>query len=132
MILNGEDATSTLLGVGNDGVLVDGLDGEWVQDPNSFDTMLLTRKLQGEESYMPNEDTKKAAANRIVAKVSKILENHLMLTLCSSFSFFAALKAWSKVIPAAMTRTESESDLATTLAFPIWERKRKCFELQLF
>ena len=67
MILNGEDATSTLLGVGNDGVLVDGLDGEWVQDPNSFDTMLLTRKLQGEESYMSNEDTKKAAANRIVA-----------------------------------------------------------------
>ena len=50
MILNGEDATSTLLGVGNDGVLVDGLDGEWVQDPNSFDTMLLTRKLQGRKA----------------------------------------------------------------------------------
>ncbi len=35
MIFNGEDATSTLLGVGNDGVLVDGLDGEWIQDPKS-------------------------------------------------------------------------------------------------
>jgi hypothetical protein len=47
MILNSKNATSTLLSVGNDGVLVNWLDGERVQDPNLFEQILLREINKG-------------------------------------------------------------------------------------